>query len=500
MSQEKEIARMELAIEDGKIEASERNLKACADIMIYQKELWKTMKPQLIEIDKNFVVEASQLARKLMNEYSSARTEMGLADAFAKEKTLDVKYCATFQSGWAYWGIHGWTEDEDNMVLSWIKGHIKSIANGEPKLEKSSVLNSVAKLLTIDRSIVTRPEQWDSDKFLLGTPGGVINLKDGTISKNNRGLLISKKTSVEPSKDEDCPKWKKFLVDTTGADESMIAYLQRVAGYCLTGSIEEHALFFAYGEGGNGKSVFIETLGGVMGNYWNTAQMDTFVAKNYENHTTELAGLRGSRMVTAVETEEGRRWAEAKIKQMTGGDSIKARFMRQDDFTFRPEFKLLIAGNHAPSLSSVDKAIRRRFHILPFNQTPLKIDKSLVEKLKSEWPGILRWMINGAIMWSKVGLVRPEAVENATNDYFEEQNTFLEWFEETYKVSEDVEDRVEKKEAYSSMASFYENYSLKPLNRTAFGKKIKGVFGIGDKKAGGVRYYTNIRKLEKGQV
>ena len=160
--------------------------------------------------------------------------------------------------------------------------------------------------------------------------------------------------------------------------------------------------------------------------------MQTFTATKSDSHPTDLAGLVGARLVTAVETEEGKGWAEAKIKQLTGGDKISARFMRQDFFEFTPVFKLIIAGNHKPSLQSVDEAIQRRFHLIPFLVTIPKDerDDTLAEKLKAEWPGILAWMIDGCLAWQREGLNPPPAVLSATTAYFDAEDVLGAWLVE----------------------------------------------------------------------
>ena len=191
--------------------------------------------------------------------------------------------------------------------------------------------------------------------------------------------------------------------------------------------MREHALFFVYGPGGNGKSVFLNVLAGVMGDYATTAAMDTFTASVTDKHPTDLAMLQGARMVSASETEEGRAWAESRIKQMTGGDTIRARFMRQDFFEYRPQFKLVIVGNHKPVLRNVDDAARRRFNIIPFVHKPPVPDRQLEEKLKAEWPAILAWAIEGALDWQENGLVRASVVADATNEYFTEQDSVRQW-------------------------------------------------------------------------
>ena len=170
------------------------------------------------------------------------------------------------------------------------------------------------------------------------------------------------------------------------------SYPQRVLGYGLTGLTREHALFFGYGTGANGKSVLLSTIAGILGKYHRTAPIETFTASNGDRHPTDLAGLRGARLVTATETEEGRRWAESRIKQLTGGDTVTARFMRQDFFEYRPQFKLIIAGNHKPSLRSGDEAIRRRFHLIPFAVTiqPEERVTDLAEKTQGRMAGHTR--------------------------------------------------------------------------------------------------------------
>ena len=174
----------------------------------------------------------------------------------------------------------------------------------------------------------------------------------------------------------DCPRWLKFLDETTNGDAGLIRFLQQWCGYALTGITREHALVFVYGPGGNGKTVFLNVVNEILNDYATVAAMDTFTASKTDKHSTDLAMLHGARLVTASETEEGRAWAEARIKQITGGDRVTARFMRQDNFTYVPQFKLMIIGNHKPVLHNVDEAAQRRFHIVPFMIRPETPDAS----------------------------------------------------------------------------------------------------------------------------
>jgi putative DNA primase/helicase len=222
----------------------------------------------------------------------------------------------------------------------------------------------------------------------------------------------------------DCPHWRRFLAVASGDDPELQAYLQCMAGYMLTGDTSAHALFFLYGTGANGKSVFVKVLASILGDYAMNAPMETFMETRGDRHPTDLAGLRGARFVASSETEQGRRWNEAKIKMITGGDTITARFMRQDFFDYTPQFKLLIAGNHKPAIRSVDEAMKRRLHLIPFTVTipEGQRDPHLIEKLLAERDGILAWALEGCLRWQRHGLRPPPVVLAATEEYFEEED------------------------------------------------------------------------------
>jgi P4 family phage/plasmid primase-like protien len=258
-----------------------------------------------------------------------------------------------------------------------------------------------------------------------------VNLRTGEYYDARKEDYITKSSAVAP-KQMEIPIWKLLLDKVTGGDGELQMYLQRVAGYCLTGYVSEHVLFFLYGTGANGKSVFIDTLIEIWRDYAAVAPMTAFVASHTDQHPTDLAMLNGVRLVVAQETEVGRHWAEARIKAITGGDPITARFMRADFFTYKPQFKLVIVGNHKPSLRRIDEAIRRRIHLVPFIITipPEERDKGLFEKLKPEAPGILQWAIDGCTQWQRIGLAPPAAVISATDKYLADEDSFAHWIEE----------------------------------------------------------------------
>jgi putative DNA primase/helicase len=299
-------------------------------------------------------------------------------------------------------------------------------------LTSAKTIAAVERMAQSDRRIAATVDQWDVDPMLLNTPGGVVHLKTGFMRPHDPSDCLTRITSVAPDRTASAPTWAAFLRRVTGGDGELIGYLKRLGGYMLTGRTDEQILAFAWGTGANGKSVFINTLSGILGDYARSAPIETFTESATERHPTELAMLRGARLVSAVETEQGRRWAESRIKALTGGDKVAARFMRQDFFEYVPQFKLLIAGNHKPSLRSVDEAIRRRLHLIPFGVTipPAERDPSLADRLRAEWPAILAWMIEGCIEWQRHGLMVPQAVQAATAQYIDAEDAFGLWLAE----------------------------------------------------------------------
>jgi len=226
--------------------------------------------------------------------------------------------------------------------------------------------------------------------------------------------------------------WTAFLNRVTAGNVELQGFLKRYIGYCCTGLTSEHVFVFAYGTGANGKGTFLNTIVDIFGDYATVADMGTFIAGKTERHPTDLAKLNGARLVVAQETQKGRRWDETKIKAITGGDRVTARFMRQDFFDFDPTFKLFIAGNHKPRLNTVDEAMKRRLLLVPFTVQipPAQRDPNLRTKLKAEWPAILRWCIDGCLEWQRLGLQAPAIVREATDSYFADQDTLGQWLDE----------------------------------------------------------------------
>jgi putative DNA primase/helicase len=364
-----------------------------------------------------------------------AFSDEALALLFAERHSGNLRYVAKWGK-WMEWDGKRWRADDTLHAFNRARFICREAASqaNDPRVQmavaRGETVAAVLRLARADRRLAATTDQWDSNPWLLNTRGGIVDLHTGEMRPARIDDYVTKITAITPG--GTCPTWDAFLRRVTGDDPELIAFLCRMCGYALTGITNEHALFFLYGTGANGKSVFQSTVTGILADYHKTAAIETFTASQSEHHPTDLAGLRAARLVTANETAEGRRWAESKIKLLTGGDKITARFMRQDFFEFVPVFKLIIAGNHMPGLRSVDEAIRRRLHIIPFSVTiPHKQrDPQLLEKLKAEWPGILSWMIRGCLEWQANGLQPPAVVKNATESYLAAEDAIATWIDE----------------------------------------------------------------------
>lgn len=355
---------------------------------------------------------------------------------FSHEFGPALRYVAKW-SRWFAWDGKVWREDSTLRVYDLVRQTCRALS-GEAKgqlraqLTNGRTVASVEKLVRSDRRHAAMVDQWDADPWLLNTPGGIVDLRTTEMAPHHPDYHMTKMTAVTPSQHSDCPIWFAFLDTVTAGDKPLQGYLQRVFGYGLTGSIREHAMFFAYGTGGNGKGTCLNTIQSILADYARDSPSETFTARTGQAHLTELARLMGARIVVSQETEEGKQWAEARVKAITGGDPITANFMRQDHFTFNPQFKLIISGNHKPQLRNVDDAMRRRFNLIPFTVkiAPENRDPALIDKLRPEWPAILRWMIDGCRLWLRDGLMPPKAVMEATAEYFEGEDALALWLAE----------------------------------------------------------------------
>jgi putative DNA primase/helicase len=385
-------------------------------------------------------------------------SDEALALRFAERDAGDLRYVAAW-SRWLSWDGQRWNFDSTLLAFDRSRHICREAAAScgiikiAAKVASAQTVAGVERLARADRRLAATVDQWDADLFALNTIAGVVDLHTGNLRPHRAEDYHTKITPVAPDRTCPIPLWESVIKRATGKDQNFADYLQRIFGYALTGSTREHSLHFAYGTGANSKGTIIGTVASVLGDYHKSAPIETFTSADLDRHPTDLADLAGARMVSATETEEGRRWAESRIETLTGGDRVKARFMRQDFFEYLPQFTLIIQGNHKPGLRSVDEAIRRRFHLMPFLVTipPNERDPELTAKLKAKWAGILSWCIEGCRAWQERGLDPPECVRAATNAYLEMQDPVAAW----------IEERCSKRDpdAWESVASLFVDWS-----------------------------------------
>lgn len=374
-------------------------------------------------------------------------SEDSLANKFTEKYERKLVYCGPWHK-WLEWKGTRWVIDPAFTAINYARKVCREVNQdvqlntelGKQKDRISSMLGqhktfaNVEKIAKSDPRHHVLPADFDADPWVLNTPDGIVDLKTGSLRPARRSDMVRKQTAVGPG--GDCPNWMKFLKVATCGDEELQGYLKRVAGYCLTGSVSEHSFFFMYGTGGNGKGTFKEMMDWILADYAVVANIKTFTEQRFEGHSSDIALFAGARMVTANETAEGSRWAESKIKVMTGGDKITANHMHQDPFTFKPLFKLVFTGNFKPQLRSVDAAIRRRLYMVPFDHEVTEAEKDLCldEKLQAEASGILSWMIEGCLEWRETTLKPPLRVRATTSDYLDSEDRIGKFLEENVVI------------------------------------------------------------------
>jgi putative DNA primase/helicase len=369
---------------------------------------------------------------------------------------------------WYVWAGNRWQQDRTAVASSWTRSLVRALASDQSpadrrRLGSRKFCDGVEGFARTDQRVAVTHEHWDRNIEALGTPSGIVDLRTGELFDPEPNEFITRSVAVDPDISIDCLRFRRFLDQITGHDPALKKFLQQWAGYCLTGETREQKLVFIHGPGGTGKSTFATTLLKIMADYGGAAAMETFTDSRFEQHPEQVARLDGMRMVVASETEAGHKWRENRIKNMTGGDPITAHFMRKNSFTYQPQFKLTFLGNCAPAISNLDSAIQRRFLIIPFNCKPAEPDLRLDEMLAKEWPGILRWMILGAVDWHANGLIVPKAISEATTEYFDSQDAMGQWLSEACDVDPRNELLMEKsKLLFESWSTFAKAQGVPP--------------------------------------
>ncbi len=365
---------------------------------------------------------------------------------------------------WMVWNGHKWQQDEKQQSRLAVFDLVDSLKkNAErrliPAMSKVGFSNNVMNGAQAMPEVATARDDYDAAPLILNTPAGPVNLRTGKTAKPDPKQMLSKSTSVAPADTADCPEWKKFVRWAMSEDEDSITYLQKLLGYCLSGLMNEEVLHFFYGTGGNGKGTIIKQLALIMGDYYVASKSSTFMSQPFQAHTTEIAKLDGARLVTASEVNKDDKWDMGRIKDLTGNEApIAARFMRRDEFEFWPTCKLIIIGNSKPAFESVDPAIERRLRLLNFRQQSENPDNTLKDRLAKEHPQILRWMIDGFLLWQKEGLEPPTVIKASSADYVGEENTVANFMRDAMELR--PQGRLVKSQIKAGIAAYREAFGV----------------------------------------
>ncbi|MED3090626.1 phage/plasmid primase, P4 family, partial [Bacillus toyonensis] len=434
-------------------------------------------------------------------------TELGNAERIAYEYGHVIKFIGDI--GWFIWDGKRWRVDTkkeiERMTAKVLRSLSKSDDESEAKwarmCERRNVrMNSIKDLMPL---VPAQREDFDKHEYLLNVENGVIDLKTGELSLHDRDLMLTKMVNIEYKKEEDCPNWKAFLEsifkDVEGnTDYELIDFIQKAIGYSLTSDISEQVMFFLYGGGRNGKSTFINTIKNLLGDYAKQTNSETFIKKrNDSGVNNDIARLAGARFVSAVESEDGQQLSEALVKQITGGEPISARFLRQEFFEFTPEFKVFFTTNHKPIIKGIDEGIWRRVRMVPFTVTIAKekMDRKLPEKLSMEMPGILNWAIQGCLKWQREGLREPKSIRLATNSYKEEMDIIEPFILDMCFLNPLA--KIEAKELYTAYSRWCEDEGEIALKNRTFYRLLENK-NIYKKRGAKNKVFLNGIGLQKG--
>jgi putative DNA primase/helicase len=437
-------------------------------------------------------------------------TDYGNALRLVRDHGRDLRHVAGL--GWLAWDGRRWRRDVDGEVIRRAKQTVVGLfeeavaamdgelANWARKSAAEPRLRAMASLAESELPVVASVDEFDRDPWLLTCANGTIDLRSGELREHRREDLLTRMTSVVYDPNAACPTWAAFLRTIFDGDEELIGFMQRAVGYSLAGLSVEHVLLFLYGLGANGKTTFLRALLRLAGELAIQAEPDLLLVRHGETHPTGVADLFGVRVAVCVEIDEGRRLAESLVKQLTGGDKLRARRMRMDFFEFDPTHTVWVAANHKPVVRGTDNAIWRRIKLVPFVVTiaPERQDPELPDKLAAELPGILTWAVRGAIAYRRHGLAAPAAVEAATAGYRAEQDVLGAFFADRCIL--DPAAKAKASDLYREYVAWAEETRERPLAQRDFGLRLADR-GLANRKGGkGTRWWHGIGLLATPEV
>ncbi len=413
-------------------------------------------------------------------------TEMGNSERLVYQNHQDIRYCHVWKS-WMIWDGLRWVQDKSDRIKMIAKEVVRSIyfeagqaSDSTERQEiskharKSESSHNINAMITLAESEVpVRAEELDQDPWLFNCQNGTLNLKTGILSPHQRENYITKLSPVIYDKMAPHQLWDAFLNRVFDGNQDLIAFMQRAIGYSLTGLADEQCLFILQGSGANGKTTFLQTISDIMADYAMQTPTETLLVKAKGAISNDVARLKGARFVIATEAEAEQRLAENLIKQMTGGDTISARFLHQEFFDFKPTHKMFLGTNHKPIIHGTDLGIWRRIKLVPFEITisETERDPKMLEKLLQEKEGILAWAVEGCLCWQREGLGTPAVVKQATAGYREEMDVILQFISDTCKIGDHLQ--VTSQELYHALEEWCSSNGEQQITRRRFTKRLK---------------------------
>jgi putative DNA primase/helicase len=429
-----------------------------------------------------------------------AKSEDGHSQALIAEWGAFLRYCP--QMGrWLHWDGHRWHREPAGGGIA--REYSKAIARQYPddwathkkRSLSASGTSACLSLTETDHRIAVDIDALDAHPWELNTPGGIINLRTGQLRPPDPAALHTRSTRVAPDPDADPSPWLEFLATTFQGDQAIIGYIRRLMGYACVGEVREAILPVFHGQGANGKTVLLETVQAVLGDYATVAPQK-FLVQGPGQHATEIAAIAGARLVIASETNEGERFDEAKVKILTGGDRIKARFMRQDEFTFKPSHLLVMMTNHRPEVGSGGTSFWRRLREIPFGHVVPEDarDPELTQRLTDRHgPAIMAWLAQGAAEYARDGLREPDGVKVATRAYEASTDTVGRFVDDMVILGGGDAVKVNSSEVRDAYETWCRTEGETPVAAKALTTQLMGKYGIGRHKgAQGVRFLTGM--------
>lgn len=414
-------------------------------------------------------------------------TDLGNARRLVARHGQDLRY-VDICGRWLCWNGKQWRYDETGEVVRRAKetvGHMyaeagtlldealrKGLAAHALKSESDGKIRAMIRLAESEAEVAATPDQFDADPWAFNVVNGTLDLRSGIMRPHGRADFITKIAPVTYDPEATCPAFTAFLHRIFAENDALIAYLQRAMGSALSGAILDHVLHILYGKGANGKTTLMNTALTIFGEYGAQAAPDQLLRKHNDPHPTEVADLRGVRFAACTEAEEGARLAEVQVKRLTGGDRLKARYMRQDFFQFDPTVTIFLSTNHRPTIKGTDFAIWRRIRLIPFMVTipELEQDRLLAEKLKGESAGILAWMVNGCLAWQRQGLGTPPEVGEATRSYRADMDVLGEFLDSRCVI--DSRRSVTAKDLYAAYRGWADEAGERSISQKALGGRL----------------------------